>query len=76
MVSGFLNVTFFSMACVFSVLDLRAGGGEISRARVMGVASGILRSTGTCAHASGYFRCSNAMIIGRILFSVVLIDVL
>jgi hypothetical protein len=43
------------MACVFlSILDLRGGGGEMSRTSVMGVFDGILKSKDVFTHVFSY----------------------
>jgi hypothetical protein len=55
------------MACVFlSILDLRAGGGEMSRTSVIGVVDGILKSTDIFTRIFSYSECCNPVIISII----------
>jgi hypothetical protein len=56
------------MACVFlSILDLRAGGGEMSRTRVLGVVVGILKSSDILMYYPGDSQYCNSVFVNVIL---------
>jgi len=64
------------MASVFlSILDLRTGGGEMSRTRVLGVVVGILKSSDILMHYSGDSQYCNSVFVNVILALWCSIDV-